>query len=152
MIHPGKTRIRCVKMLRISTVQFEEVKNILENAYPMEGCGILTGKVLEDRKIVLEIRRATNKREDTQKRYLIDPTVIRDLEKELRLISLDILGFFHSHPDVEAVPSDYDCVHAWPWFSYLIVSVQKGKSEEARSWVLDEDRSSFLEELLVITD
>ena len=139
-------------MLNISQDQFEQVKRILEQAYPMEGCGILTGRVLAGRKVVLEIRAAANQREDTQNRYLIDPALIRDLEKELRLESLDILGFFHSHPDVAAVPSDYDRVHAWPWFSYLIVSVQEGQSEEARSWVLNDDRSSFGEEALIITD
>ncbi len=139
-------------MLNISQDQFEQVKRILERAYPMEGCGILTGRVLDGRKVVLEIRAATNQRVDTQDRYLIDPALIRDLEKELRLESLDMLGFFHSHPDVAAVPSDYDRVHAWPWFSYLIVSVQEGQSEEARSWVLSDDRSSFGEEAVIITD
>jgi len=139
-------------MLNISEDQFDQVTRILERAYPREGCGVLTGRVLDGRKIVLQIRAADNQRDDTQNRYLIDPEVIRDLEKELRLESQDILGFFHSHPDVEPVPSDYDRSHAWPWFSYLIVSVQGGQSEEARSWVLQEDRSGFDEERLVITD
>ena len=139
-------------MLNISEDQFDQVTRILERAYPQEGCGVLTGSVLDGRKVVLQIRAADNQRDDTQNRYLIDPDVIRDLEKELRLESQDILGFFHSHPDVPAVPSDYDRNHAWPWFSYLIVSVQEGQSEEARSWVLQEDRSGFDEERLVITD
>ncbi len=139
-------------MLNISKDQFNQVKRILESTYPREGCGVLTGRVLDGSKIVLQIRAADNQRDDTQNRYLIDPEVIRDLEKELRLESQDILGFFHSHPDVAAVPSDYDRNHAWPWFSYLIVSVQGGQSEEARSWVLHEDRSGFDEERLVITD
>ncbi len=139
-------------MLNITQDQFNQVKHILERAYPTEGCGILTGRVLDGRKVVLEVRAASNQRDDTQNRYLIDPDLIRDLEKELRLESLDILGFFHSHPDVAPVPSDYDRVHAWPWFSYLIVCVQEGQSEEARSWVLNEDRSRFGEETLIITD
>ena len=138
-------------MLNISEDQFDQVKRILERAYPREGCGVLTGRVLDGRKIVLQIRAADNQRDDTRNRYLIDPDVIRDLEKKLRLESQDVLGFFHSHPDVAAVPSDYDRNHAWPWFSYLIVSVQEGESEEARSWVLKEDRSGFGEERLVIT-
>ena len=138
-------------MLNISEDQFEQVTRVLERAYPREGCGILTGRVLDGSKVVLQIRAADNQRDNTQNRYLIDPKVIRDLEKELRLESHDILGFFHSHPDVAAVPSDYDRNHAWPWFSYLIVSVQGGQSEEARSWVLQEDRLGFDEERLVIT-
>ncbi len=139
-------------MLNISEDQFDQVKRILERAYPQEGCGVLTGRVLDGRKIVLQIRAADNQRDDTRNRYLIDPEFIRELEKELRLESQDVLGFFHSHPDVAAVPSDYDRDHAWPWLSYLIVSVKEGESEEARSWVLKEDRSGFGEERLVITD
>ena len=139
-------------MLNIAEDQLDQIRQILERAYPREGCGVLTGRVLDGRKVVLQIRAADNQRDDTSNRYLIDPEMIRNLEKELRLESQDILGFFHSHPDVAAIPSDYDRSHAWPWFSYLIVSVKGGRCEEARSWVLSEDRSEFGEERLIITD
>lgn len=139
-------------MLTISEGQLQQVHRILERAYPREGCGILTGRVLDGMKVVLEVREASNRRDDTQNRYLIDPKIIRDLERELRHEALDILGFFHSHPDVPAVPSDYDRDHAWPWFSYLIVSVQDGQSEDARCWVLREDRARFEEENFIVND
>jgi proteasome lid subunit RPN8/RPN11 len=58
----------------------------------------------------------------------------------------DLLGFYHSHPDHPARPSQYDLDHAWPFFSYVIVSVQKGESRDMTSWRLREDRSAFDQE------
>ena len=58
----------------------------------------------------------------------------------------ELLGFYHSHPDHPAEPSQYDLDHAWPVFSYVIVSVRAGKPGEMRSWRLRDDRSQFDEE------
>ena len=58
----------------------------------------------------------------------------------------DLLGFYHSHPDHPARPSQYDLDHAWPFFSYIIVSVQKGEPQDMTSWRLREDRSAFDQE------
>ncbi len=137
-------------MLSISIDQFDQIKQILESAYPSEGCGILTGQDRNGTKVVEEIQGVVNERSETRNRYLIDPKVILDLEKELRGTPSTILGFFHSHPDVDPVPSDYDRDYAWPWLSYLILKVQEGTAEEARSWILQNDRSGFDEEQIVV--
>jgi proteasome lid subunit RPN8/RPN11 len=63
-----------------------------------------------------------------------------------------LLGFYHSHPDHPAMPSQYDLDHAWPFFSYVIVSVQGGEPAELRSWRLRDDRSQFDEETLPIAE
>jgi proteasome lid subunit RPN8/RPN11 len=60
-----------------------------------------------------------------------------------------VIGFYHSHPDHPAVPSQFDLDHAWPVYSYLIVSVIQGQSAELTSWELVEDRSRFEAEPLV---
>ena len=138
-------------MLSLTVDQFEQIKQILEAAYPAEGCGILTGQSGNGTKSVEEIRGVSNQRSETRNRYLIDPQVILRLEKELRAKPSTILGFFHSHPDVAPVPSDYDRDYAWPWLSYLIVGVNQGQVQEARCWVLRNDRSTFDEEQLVVT-
>jgi proteasome lid subunit RPN8/RPN11 len=65
------------------------------------------------------------------------------VEKEARTRGLDVMGYYHSHPDHPAMPSNYDRDHAWPWYSYVIVSVQKGLAAEVNSWVLAEDRTRF---------
>jgi proteasome lid subunit RPN8/RPN11 len=62
---------------------------------------------------------------------------------------LDVLGFYHSHPDHFAEPSDYDREHALPNWSYPIVSVQKGKAAEIRSWLLSDTRESYIEEVIL---
>jgi proteasome lid subunit RPN8/RPN11 len=57
----------------------------------------------------------------------------------------ELLGFYHSHPDHPARPSQYDLDHAWPTFAYIIVSVASGSAREMTVWWLKEDRSSFEE-------
>jgi proteasome lid subunit RPN8/RPN11 len=54
-----------------------------------------------------------------------------------------VLGFFHSHPDHPARPSAFDLEHAWPYYSYLIVSVVDGKVAGIASWRLAADRTRF---------
>jgi proteasome lid subunit RPN8/RPN11 len=56
---------------------------------------------------------------------------------------LDVVGFYHSHPDEAAVPSGYDLDHAWPIYSYIIVSVGEGNARDLRSWEMEGDRSKF---------
>ena len=56
---------------------------------------------------------------------------------------LEVVGYYHSHPDHPARPSDYDRDHGWPWYSYVIISIQQGKAGELNSWVLRDDRSKF---------
>ena len=60
----------------------------------------------------------------------------------------ELLGFYHSHPDHPARPSQYDLDHALPNFSYIIVSVTSGTAADLRSWKLRADRSAFDEEAL----
>jgi len=59
-----------------------------------------------------------------------------------------VVGFFHSHPDHPASPSAFDLEHAWPYYSYLIVSVGRGRVADARAWRLATDRSRFEPETL----
>ena len=61
---------------------------------------------------------------------------------------LDVIGFYHSHPDHPAEPSEFDLDHAWPNLSYLIISVQQGQPKVSRSWRLKADRSAFDEEFV----
>ena len=81
-----------------------------------------------------------NRRTDDPHRYLIGPDDLRRLEAELRADGLEIVGYYHSHPDHPAVPSAYDTAHAWPWYSYLIVRIEQGRAREAASYTLDLDR------------
>jgi len=74
------------------------------------------------------------------------------VEKDARARGLEVLGYYHSHPDHPARPSEYDREHAWPWYSYLIVAVEKGVPRDSRSWVLSEDRSVFHAEQIEVEE
>ena len=63
-----------------------------------------------------------------------------------------MVGTYHSHPDVPALPSAYDTEHAWPWCCYLITSVAGGEVEEERVWELRDDRSGFVERELEVKE
>jgi proteasome lid subunit RPN8/RPN11 len=84
--------------------------------------------------------------EGPRRRFLVRPTDYRDAERAAAAEGLDLLGFYHSHPDHPARPSQYDLDHAWPSFSYVIVSVMSGEPVDLRSWKLKGDRSAFDEE------
>ena len=60
--------------------------------------------------------------------------------------SLDVVGFYHSHPDDHPIPSQYDLEHAWPTYSYIVVAVTNGQAAGLRSWEMEPDRSKFNEE------
>ncbi len=120
------------------------MKQIAQRSYPHECCGILVGSAGAGVKVVGRLVEAENQRSDSPaNRYLIEPQFLRRLEEEIRDRGEEIVGFFHSHPDVPARPSSYDRDHAWPWYSYVIVSVKERKVREVLSWQLKEDRSVF---------
>jgi len=74
---------------------------------------------------------------------MVRPDDYKTAEKRASALGAELLGFYHSHPDHPARPSQYDLDHAWPFFSYIIVSVRDGVSEDMTSWRLREDRSAF---------
>lgn len=123
------------------------------SAYPEECCGILIGRLLErtedasEGTLVERILSAQNARPDRRNdRFLIEPETVLAAHREARAASLDIVGYYHSHPDHPAEPSEFDREHAWPGTSYLIVSVLDGRVAESRSWRLRDDRERFEEE------
>ena len=144
-------------MLRISKGHLTSIRRSAESAYPRECCGALLGKLVEGERVVFEVVSCRNVAEGDQKdRYHIDPTELIDIQKRARDAGLDIIGFFHSHPDHPAETSTTDLKEAL-WFacSYLIVEVRGGRSAEINSFVLcgtDEEDKRFDPELIEITE
>ncbi len=127
--------------LRLSGALLEQIRRHGESAYPAECCGAMLGiPDTEGLKDVVRLSPAVNRRTDDPHRYLIAPEDLRRLEAEARVEGLEIVGYYHSHPDHPARPSAFDTEHAWPWYSYLIVRVNRGSAAEAASWVLDDER------------
>ncbi|MCL2078007.1 MAG: M67 family metallopeptidase [Oscillospiraceae bacterium] len=126
----------------------EEIKNLIkaegEKAYPNECCGVIYGNY-DDCKKAVSIEPIINASEDGEQyhRFLITPENMLKAELKAREQKLDIIGFYHSHPDHPAAPSEYDKEHALPFYSYVIVSVIKGRAEDFTSWELSDDRENF---------
>ncbi len=106
----------------------------LERAYPLEGCGFLLGLDGREREVreVIEARNGSG--EDRRRRFAIAPEEFLAAEARARSAGLEVLGFYHSHPDHPARPSAHDAARAWPWYSYVIVSVGGGRAAEMTSW------------------
>jgi len=122
-----------------------------ESTYPHECCGVLFGKIEAHQKTVREVRSLENANDDSPgNRYLIPPEEVLRSERYARENELDVVGFYHSHPDVPAKPSEFDLEHAWPSYSYIILGVEKGNADELYSWELNEDRSGFHQEEIVL--
>jgi proteasome lid subunit RPN8/RPN11 len=111
--------------------------------YPNECCGALIGR---DGQVMSTFALPNTTEEGPRRRFLVRPDDYRQAEKQARDAGGDLLGFYHSHPDHPARPSQYDLDHAWPFFSYIIVSVRAGAPEDMTSWRLREDRSTFDQE------
>ena len=113
-----------------------------EETYPHECCGALIGK--GDR--VTDLVPLPNTTEEgPRRRFLVRPSDYRLAERRAAELGSQLLGFYHSHPDHPARPSQYDLDHAWPTFAYVIVAVASGKAESMTVWFLKDDRSIFEE-------
>lgn len=123
-----------------------------ESAYPDEGAGFLLGTDGDPRRVsdILPLPN-TSDLEMRRRRYLITPEAYGQAEDVADGLGLGLIGVFHSHPDHPNRPSETDREWAQPFFSYIITSVEQGRTVGSRSWRLAEDRSGFLEEQILVT-
>jgi proteasome lid subunit RPN8/RPN11 len=137
-------------MITLNTKLIEQIKAHSERTYPHECGGMLIGKFDAEngRKTIVELLPMENAMDGAEQhnRVLILPQDVLRAERYAREKKLDVVGYYHSHPDHRAVPSQFDLDHALPVWSYIIVSVEKGKAAAVRSWEMENDRSKFNEE------
>ena len=117
----------------------------MEGTYPNEGGGFLLGTIRDAKLVIDDITQVENVFEESEQhhRYAMTPTDWMRLEDEADARGLDLVGYYHSHPDSPAIPSEYDRDHALPNFVYIITSVQNGKAVDMRVWQLRADRTQF---------
>jgi proteasome lid subunit RPN8/RPN11 len=145
--------------LGISAELAEKIREHGIETYPYECCGALLGTDYdglatdpnrESRKVsreIISLFPLVNRRDDSPRnRFAVTPDDVREAEKAASAQGLEVIGWYHSHPDHPAKPSDFDHDHAWPWYSYIIVSVHTGVPQDMTSWRLKDDRSGYLEE------
>lgn len=110
-------------------------------AFPNECCGFFFGHEISGDRIVQEVMPVENSKEgDQRRRFSIDPKSYMDAEKHALAMDMSLLGVYHSHPSHPAIPSEHDLKQAMPWFSYIILSVEKEAVKNTTSWQLNEER------------
>ena len=133
-------------------------KNIINNFlhhgeqdYPFECCGFILGHFKNEKAVGIEYIAVPNtKEENKERRFLIDPMAYQRAEDLADEKGLSIISIVHSHPNHPDRPSEFDRNHAWPGFSYIIMSIKKGASAGYRSWTLNQDRTKFIKEKITI--
>ena len=135
--------------MKILRGAFEAIQAHGAEGYPNEICGIMVGPPGDH--TVTEVKRARNIIVDRARdRYEIDPRDHVRIQREADAAGLDIIGYYHSHPDHPAQASRFDTERAWAGYVYVIVSVQDGKPVDANAFVADTDGGPFHAESLDI--
>ena len=111
-----------------------------ESTFPHECCGALVGDVT---RVTAVVPLPNTTEEGPRRRFLVRSSDYRLAEQRATELGGGLLGFYHSHPDHPARPSQFDLDHAWPTFAYVIVSVMSGCARDMTVWFLKDDRSSF---------
>ncbi len=142
--------------LKFTPVHDTTIRAHATRDYPNECCGFLVGKALVgsaegDTMMITRVVPAANQRDDSPRnRFEIDPGELVKTDRAARAEGMGVIGFYHSHPDAPARPSEFDREHAWPGYCYVIVSVQSGQTAEMRNWLLRDDRVRFDEDEIAI--
>ena len=140
----------------LSASLYRQIEEEGVRAFPSECCGVLIGRDERTsdgtaRRIVERLQPLTNsfEKEEQYHRFRLDPLEYIQVEKAAGAEGKLVLGFYHSHPDHPARPSEYDRAHGWPFYSYVIVSIMSRKPAAMTSWLLDENTAQFRQEEIV---
>ncbi|MDB5319836.1 MAG: hypothetical protein JWN40_1467 [Phycisphaerales bacterium] len=135
--------------LVLTPAQVQQIEAEGAQTYPNECCGIMIGRDVSDgactRRIVERLEPMENVFDPQQRkrRFAVDPLALMKAEKSASADGKLVLGFYHSHPDHPARPSEFDREHAWPFYSYVIVSIAQGEPVDMTSWLLDDQTETF---------
>ncbi len=135
-------------MLMLQSEADMDIRRHGRESYPEECCGALIGR---DGSVVEAMRLQNLMGEEARRHFLVGPVEYQVAEKRAIEMGGKLMGFYHSHPDHPARPSQNDLEQAWPTFLYVILAVQNGKPGTMTSWRLREDRSAFEEQTVAVT-
>ena len=136
-----------LRPISIPAVADASMRAHAEATYPYEACGAIfgTGDGTEAAWEVTRVEPAPNDHDEDQRvRYLVSPAFQAQAERRALAAGLDVIGWYHSHPEDEARPSEYDRAHAWAGYVYVIHSVRAGRSVDANAFTLDMPGGTFL--------
>ena len=134
-----------------SEAAHQRIREFAAAAYPDEACGVLVGRRVERGTEVMTATSARNlNTERSRDRYLMDPTDILRADRDARAAGLDVVGFWHSHPDHPASPSQYDTDHAWTDYVYVICTTTAEGTGDVNAFSLNADGGPFMPMLLIV--
>jgi proteasome lid subunit RPN8/RPN11 len=125
--------------------QYRQIEDEGARAFPNECCGIIYGRDAGGQRVVERLEPVNNDFEAGEQyhRFSISPKQLMEAEKSAAANGQLVLGFYHSHPDHPARPSEYDREHGWPFYSYVIVSIMSRTPADMTCWVLNEQTEQF---------
>jgi len=137
-------------VVEISTDQLQYIINHARSVYPEECCGFLIGTKSNPRRVSRVLTAQNVAQPSRLKRYNIDPKELIRADEEARRSGLNLIGVYHSHPDAPVEPSQFDLEHAWPAYTYIVLSLQNGEPRDVAAWSLSQNGTAFqLDELRV---
>lgn len=137
-------------MIRVAGIPWQEMVAHAQSTYPNECCGAMLGRVDGVEKEVLIAMRLENSSSGSQRaRYELRPEDLLAADKEARRQGLDLIGIYHSHPDCDAYFSKTDLENSCPWYSFIVLSIQKGEFDHANSWLPNAEQTQAEKEELI---
>jgi proteasome lid subunit RPN8/RPN11 len=136
-------------MIRIESEPWAQMVAHGRETYPNECCGAMLGAGGEE-KTVRAALRLKNAFEGAQAtRYELRPEDLLAADKAARERQMDLIGIYHSHPDCDAYFSRTDLQNSCPWYSFVVLSIQKGEFHHANSWLPNVDQTEAAKEELI---
>ena len=137
-------------MIRIDSAPWDTMVAHARKTYPNECCGAMLGRISDDGKLVVEALPLKNAFEGAQAaRYELRPEDLLAADKAARERSMDLIGIYHSHPDCDAYFSKTDLQNSCPWYSFVVLSIQKGEFDHANSWLPNFEQTDAAKEELI---
>jgi proteasome lid subunit RPN8/RPN11 len=137
-------------MIRIESEPWSAMMAHARSTYPNECCGAMLGVTDGDQKTVRAAIALQNAFEGAQAaRYELRPEDLLAADKAARERSMDLIGIYHSHPDCDAYFSKTDLQNSCPWYSFVVLSIQKGEFHHANSWLPNFDQTEAAKEELI---
>ncbi len=136
-------------MVRVDSEPWAAMVSHARQAYPNECCGAMIGSIADDGKIVKIAIPLENAFEGAQAaRYELRPEDLLAADKAARERGMDLIGIYHSHPDCDAYFSATDLKNSCPWYSFVVLSIQKGEFHHANSWLPNFEQTEAAKEEL----
>jgi proteasome lid subunit RPN8/RPN11 len=132
-------------------IQPEPWRQMVEHAratYPNECCGAMLGSVGEDKVVQVAMPLENSYEGAKQARYELRPEDLLKADREARSRKMDLVGIYHSHPDCGAYFSETDLKNSCPWYSFVVLSIQKGEFDHANSWLPNPEQTTAEKEEL----